>query len=294
MPINHEDIESGRALRTALARFWSTEQGEPRDIYDRFISATTVALAVSVQPVDDSSLGIWVRPDNAVPGRALLFLHGGAYGLGSAAAYVGFASQLATRSHAATLVLDYPLAPESQLPEALDLAVTTLSRLGRDHTSVALAGDSAGGGLALSVAARAAHEGHAIAAIAAFSPWTDLTLSGASVQEQAIGDPVLDAADLRAAAAAYLGSAAPDDPRASPLFGQKNLHTPLLIQVGSDEILLDDSKRFAASIEEAGGSVRLEVWQGMHHVFQVHVAQLISARNALDRAGDFLSNHMKQ
>jgi acetyl esterase/lipase len=183
------------------------------------------------------------------------------------------------------------LAPESQLPDALSLAVATLTRLRGDYAAVAVAGDSAGGGLALATAIHAHRIGLEVAAVAAFSPWTDLSLSGASVHEHAIGDPLLDPAYLRESAAAYLGSASPDDPRASPLFGISDGLPPLLLQVGSDEILLDDSRRFAA-VENVGGTVRLEVWQGMHHVFQLNVEQLASARRALDTAGEFLSQHL--
>jgi epsilon-lactone hydrolase len=293
IPIDDDDIPAGRALRAEFGRFWSTEQGEPRAIYDRFIAATPVAPDVTVQRVtNDPGPGVWVRPADAAPDRALLFVHGGGYGLGSASAYTGLVSQLAARARTAAFALDYPLAPESQLPEALDLAVATLSRLCRTHGAVAIAGDSAGGGLALATAARAVQERLKLAAAATFSPWTDLSLSGASVRTYGISDPLLDPAYLRDSAAAYLGSAAPEDPRASPLFGVVDDLPPLLIQVGSDEVLLDDSRRFAAAVADAGGSVRLEVWEGMHHVFQLNTEQLVSARRALDSAGEFLSKHL--
>jgi monoterpene epsilon-lactone hydrolase len=217
---------------------------------------------------------------------------GGGYVVGNPSAYIGLVSQIAARAQVATFALDYPLAPEAQLPDALDLAVATLARRSRDHSAVALAGDSAGGGLALATAGRAHREGLKVAALAAFSPWTDLSLGGASVRENAIGDPLLDPGNLRASAAAYLGSAAPDDPSASPLFGDMDDLPPLLMQVGTDEILLDDSRRFAAAVEKAGGTVQLEVWQVMHHVFQLNIAQLVSARRALDTAGEFLSRHL--
>jgi monoterpene epsilon-lactone hydrolase len=116
----------------------------------------------------------------------------------------------------------------------------------------------------------------------------DLSLSGDSVREHAIGDPLLDPAYLRASAASYLGAAAPDDPRASPLFGVSDDLPPLLIQVGADEVLLDDSLRYAQALHAGGGEVRLEVWQGMHHVFQLNVAHLVSARRAIEAAGDFI------
>jgi acetyl esterase/lipase len=290
IPIDDDEVAAGRALRAEFARFWSTEQGDPRAVYDRFIAATPVAADVDVQHVStDPGPGIWVRPADALPDRVLLFLHGGGYGLGNAAAYAGLVSQIATRAKVAVFALDYPLAPESQLPEALDLAVATVSQLRRDHAAVAIAGDSAGGGLSLATTAQACREGLDVAAVAVFSPWTDLSLSGASVRDQAVGDPLLDPAYLRGSAAAYLGPAAHDDPRASPLFDDVNGFPPLLIQVGSDEILLDDSRRFADAVEKAGGTVALEVWQGMHHVFQLNVVQLASARRALDRAAEFLA-----
>jgi epsilon-lactone hydrolase len=293
IPIDDDDVAAERALRAEFGRFWLTEQGDPRVVYDRFIAATPIARDVTVQHVtDDSAPGVWVRPADAAPDRALLFLHGGGYGLGSASAYIGLVSQLAARAHVATFALDYPLAPESQLPEALDLAVQTVNGISRSHAAVAIAGDSAGGGLALSTAARAVQEGYKLAAVAAFSPWTDLSLSGASVRENQITDPLLDPAYLRDSAAAYLGSAPLEDPRASPLFGAMHGLPPLLIQVGSDEVLLDDSRRFALGAVNAGGTVRLEVWKGMHHVFQLNVEQLVSARRALDSAGEFLSGHL--
>lgn len=293
IPIHNDDIPAERALRAEFGRFWLTEQGSPRAVHDRFVAATPIAEDVTVRLTKSPLPGIWVRPVDAPPDRALLFLHGGGYGLGSAAAYAGLVSQIATRAHVAAFALDYPLAPESQLPEALDLAVETLTGMCGTHTAVAIAGDSAGGGLSLATAAAAAREGLEVAAVAVFSPWTDLSLSGASIREQQITDPLLDPRYLQDSAAAYLGSAQPEDPLASPLFGVVGGLPPLLIQVGTDEVLLDDSRRFALAVADAGGAVRLEVWEGMHHVFQLNVERLGSARRALDNAGDFLSSHLE-
>src|SRR5262249_9066530 len=156
-------------------RFWQTAQGEPRDVYNRFIAATPIAAEVRIGPTTtDPAPGMWVNPAGAEPDRALLFVHGGGYGQGSAQAYAGLVSQLAARANVAAFVLDYPLAPEARLPAALDLAVETLRRLTASHAAVAIAGDSAGGGLALATAARAVQERLKVAAVAAFSPWTDL------------------------------------------------------------------------------------------------------------------------
>jgi epsilon-lactone hydrolase len=293
IPIRDEEISAERALRAEFIRYWSTEQGDPRDVYDRFVAATPIAGGVSVQhTTDDPAPGIWVHPADALPDRAVLFLHGGGYGLGSASAYAGLVSQIAARTHIAVFALDYPLTPESQLPEALDLAVQTLRGMCATAAAVAIVGESAGGGLSLATAARAVEESIGVAAVAVFSPWTDLSLSGDSVREYAVSDPLLDPAYLRTSAAAYLGSAAPKDPYGSPLFGRLDGLPPLLIQVGSDEVLLDDSRRFARGVADAGGSVRLEVWEAMHHVFQLNVEQLESARKALDSAGEFLTFHL--
>lgn len=292
IPIDDDDIAAARALRVEFARFWSTEQGTPRDVYDRFVAATAVVDGVTVQPATTPATGLWVRPQGRATDDVLLFVHGGGYGLGSAHAYAGLVSELVTRIGTAAFVLDYPLAPEAQLPQALDLAVETLHRLCAEHRSVVVAGDSAGGGLALATLAEVTRRGVAVAAAAVFSPWTDLSLSGESVHRFAVGDPLLDVPYLRASAAAYLGSAHPEDPRASPLFDISGDRPPVLVQVGSDEILLDDSRRFAVAVANAGGAVRLEVWQGMHHVFQLNVAQLAAARLALDSAGSFLVSQL--
>ena len=295
IPLSERDIEARRALRAEFARFWSSERGDPRTIYDKFVAKTPVAAGVTVgNTTHDPGPGVWVRPAGAATEQVVLFLHGGGYGLGRPTAYVGLVSQLAVRAQTATFVLDYPLAPEAQLPEALDLAVETLSRLCGDHAAVAIAGDSAGGGLTLATAAQAAQRQLDVAAVVTFSPWTDLTLSGGSVLNHAIGDPLLDPGYLRASAAAYTGSVPARDPRASPLFGDVSGIPPTLIQVGSDEVLLDDSHRYADAVEKAGGEVHLEIWQGMHHVFQLNVTELFSARAALDNAGWFLAAQLKK
>jgi epsilon-lactone hydrolase len=294
IPIDDADIPAARALRVEFARFWSTERGDPRAVYDRFVAETPVAAGVDVTPATtDPAPGVWVRPTGAAPERIVLFLHGGGYGLGSTAAYVGLVSQLAVRAGVACFALEYPLAPEARLPDALDLAVASLSGLAGQYSAVAVAGDSAGGGLALATLARARRDGVDVAAAAVFSPWTDLGLRGESVRRNAVADPILDPAYLRRSAAAYLGSAPADDPRASPLYGDVAELPPLLIQVGSDEVLLDDSRRFADAAARAGAPVTLEEWQGMHHVFHFNVAELAAARDALDRAARFLSAHLR-
>lgn len=288
VPIEESDIEPARALRQKFGRFWSDTPGHPQDVYDQFIAATPMVAGVSVRDASDPAPGVWVEPANAAPGRAILFLHGGGYGLGHAKAYAGFVSQIAARTGVAAFALEYPLSSQATAPVARDLAVTTLEKLTAQFASVAVVGDSAGGGLSLATTLEARRHDVAVSSVALFSPWTDLTLSSGSTRDFAVGDPLLDVAYLQFSAAAYAGAIPTDDPRVSPLFDRDlKLLPPTLAQVGADEVLLDDSRHLAA----AASQVRLEVWQGMHHVFQLNTNELVSARRALDIAAAFLSEH---
>jgi acetyl esterase/lipase len=292
VPIDENDIAAARALRIEFARFWSTTQGAPEDVYDQFIALTPMASGVTTRPSsDDPGPGWWCEPVHAEAGRAILYIHGGGYFVGHAGPYRGFVSQIAARARVPVFALEYPLSTQAALPVALDLAVATLERLASRFTSVAVVGDSAGGGLSFATVLEAQRRNIPVSAIIAFSPWTDFTFSGASARDMAVGDPLLDPAYLRDCAARYLGSTQPTDPRASPLFSPDlKLLPPSLIQVGSDENLLDDSRRMAEAIASAGRQVEIEVWQGMHHVFPLNI-QLISARRALDHAAAFLTRH---
>jgi monoterpene epsilon-lactone hydrolase len=291
-PLAADDRDREKALRAQFGQFWSTATGDPRTIYDTFISATPFAEGVSSEQVETASVrGWWVQPSVAEHDGVLLYLHGGSYIAGSAKAYRGFASQLASRTRRPVFVLDYPLAPEATLPAAPDAVMAAYEWLGANGSErIALVGDSAGGGLSLVTLARLAHTSRRRAAVAGavFSPMVDLTFAGASIKDAQIEDPLLTHEALQAAARMYLGGADPRDPLASPLFGNLSGLPPLLIQVGSDERLLDDARQYAERAASAGSPVRLEVWQGMHHVFQVDIAHLRTSGVALDRAAAFL------
>jgi monoterpene epsilon-lactone hydrolase len=164
--------------------------------------------------------------------------------------------------------------------------------LGRQGVSqVALVGDSAGGGLALSVLGDTATTSPAIASIAVFSPWLDLAMTGASVASPDIHDPIFQPEMLAGPAGAYLAGADPRDGRASPLYAVPEVVPPLLIQVGGDEILLDDARRYAQAAADKGGEVRLDIFEGLHHVFQGATRDLPAARRALDAVAAFLNRH---
>lgn len=292
-PIAADERESETALRARFGQFWSTAKGDPRTVYDTFISAAgPIADGVSSERIETPSVrGWWVRPSVAERDGVIVYLHGGGYIAGSAKAYRGLASQLASRTRRPVLVLDYPLAPEATVPAAPDAVIAAYEWLrANGGERIAFVGDSAGGGLALATLARLAHGSRPSAAVAGvvFSPWVDLAFTGATMKDSRIEDPVLRYDALQNGARMYLGKVDSRDPLASPLFGDLSGLPPLLIQVGSDERLLDDARQYADRAAREGAKVRIEVWEGMHHVFQINTADLRSSGVALDRAAAFL------
>jgi len=266
-----------------------------RVAFDELMEKTPAADRVTYQEAEMGGVtGWWCRPDDAVAGAAILYFHGGAYVVGSARAYQHFAGQVAARAKVAAFVPEYGLAPEHPFPAAVDEAQACYGGLvEKGFGKIALAGDSAGGGLALvllSFPVAKSRDGSALRPVGAavMSPWTDLTLSGASMETRAEADPLLTKDSLASTARLYLGGHDPRDPRASPLYGDLAGLPPVRIHVGEDEILLDDSLRCGERIESEGGIIQVHSWEGMTHVFPSSIALLHAAKEALDDIGDFL------
>ena len=255
-----------------------------------------VPSGTSVEPVTlDGVGGERVSPPGpplAPAAPTILYLHGGGYVWGSPRGERVLAAVLGREAAAATISLDYRLAPENPHPAALDDAVAAYRALLADGAAparVALFGDSAGGGLALATTIRLKAEGVPLpAALYLISPWLDLSLSGASITEREDLDPMLSVAGIARFADLYRGELAASDPGCSPLFGDLAGLPPTLVQVGSDEILLSDSERFVERAGEAGSQVELERYEGLWHNFQLHAGVLPSSEFALARAGAFL------
>jgi epsilon-lactone hydrolase len=286
-----QDVKANAQLREKFRQFWADTSEPPRAHYDRFIADTPMALGVETrESVDPLCPGWWCEPASAQGPEAILYIHGGGYVLGSAQAYRGFTSQIAARTRRPVFALEYPLAPEARIPVALDLVGNAIRSLRKDFPALALAGDSAGGGMSLASLARYPGE---FKAAAVFSPWTDLGLESESIKEAAPRDLLLAPAYLEEASKSYRGELPASDRRASPLFDVPSTLPPILIQVATDEILRDDGIRYAAAARAAGASVSLEVYQDLHHVFQLNVRELRAARDALDRASAFLVSHLR-
>jgi epsilon-lactone hydrolase len=202
------------------------------------------------------------------------------------------------RANAPAFVADYGLAPERPFPAAVEDAEAAYRGLASAGFSrIAVVGDSAGGGPALVVAARMAQAARDLAArrpiaVCVMSPWTDLDLSGDSIESRAKNDPLLSRDALENARQLYLGQANAKYPRASLLHADLGGLPPILLHVGEDEILLDDARRYADLVANSGAAAELHLWQGMVHVFPANLALLHAAREALDLAGDFLQSNL--
>jgi acetyl esterase/lipase len=233
----------------------------------------------------------WISCSAQAPRRHLLYLHGGAYVFGAPATHRALTRRLARAASACVVAIDYRLAPEHPHPAALEDAMAAYRALldqGVPAASIVIAGDSAGGGLSLALALAIRDAGLAApAALALLSPWTDLSLSGASHQDCAARERLLSTAGLREDVRAYAAGADPRSPLLSPLFADLRGLPPMLVQVGSDEILLDDSRRLAKAASAAGVSLSLQVWPGLWHVWQLFGGWLPDADAAIEQLGRF-------
>ncbi len=234
----------------------------------------------------------WLAAPGADAGRVLLFLHGGGFELGSLRSDGELAARLGRASGMRVLFPEYRLAPEHPFPAAIDdvLAAWRWLRAGQGLSarSIAVAGDSAGGGLAVALLVAARDAGEELpAAVVLMSPTVDLTGSGTSMTERADQDPLSTPAMLRQFAAGYLAGADPMTPLASPLFASLTGLPPLLIQVGTADLLLSDSERLAAAAARAGVDVSLHIGEGLPHVYPIMLGTP-EAEQATEQSGTFL------
>jgi epsilon-lactone hydrolase len=299
-PLITEDRSVMAAMRTQVEPFKGTMTGpEAREAYDAIMEQTPDAPGVSYERGAVGGVrGIWCRPRTADPGSVILYLHGGAYVLGSAQAYRHLAGQIAARANAVVFVADYRRAPEDPFPAALDDARAAYRGLVESGArTIALVGDSAGGGLALAVLSIIRAEaltgtGAGPRALVALSPWTDLALTGTSMRERADDDPILTPAMLATTGASYLQGHDPRDPHASPLYGELAGLPPIQLHVGTSEILLDDSRRYVERARREGVDATAHIWEGMPHVFPASVGTLDAAERALETIVAFLKEKL--
>ncbi len=283
-------------------------------VYARWGRGTTIAqmradwdalhgadVDAAVVPVDAGGVRCeWLHAHDARVDRTIVYLHGGGFQIGSLRSHRRLMADLSAAAGVRVLGVDFRLAPEHRYPAALDDAgrvLDWLERQGIPMAQVALAGDSAGGGLALScMLERQQRAAPLPVAALLMSPLTDLTVSGASYDTQSAADPIHQRPMIEAIVRTYLGKAQdPRAPLASPMWadaGALAALPPLLVQVGHRETLLSDAEDFATRVRAAGGNVQCQVWPGMIHVFQQFAAELAPARDAISIGGRFLAAHL--
>lgn len=233
----------------------------------------------------------WIQPEDQITDRVLIYLHGGAYVIGSPDSHRAITTHLARDAEAVVVAVDYRLAPEHPYPAALDDVIAVYAELLRSYRpeQISLIGDSAGANLALVTAIALRDRGLPLPdSIALIAPWVDMTGSGDSIRRRAARDPMLRASWIAAAASHLGGSIAPADPRLSPLFADLSSLPRMLIHVGSEEILFDDAQRLHARATAAGVPTTLKVWEGQWHVFQLHAGVLDIADQALAELAAFV------
>lgn len=255
------------------------------------------ATGVEVEQTQIAGVDVdWLRPKNARKDKVLMYLHGGAYVMGSPRTHRQLVSHTVRAAGVVAVLPDYRLAPEHPFPAAIDDAVAVyrgLLKSGFRAEDIIISGDSAGGGLSVATLLQLRHAGVPMPAAAVLlSPFLDITGSGESATTRADRDPWFDIGDLHVVAGYYC----PDEsewqnPLVSPVFANVAGLPPMLIQVGDDEILLSDSTRLAEKLEAEGIEVELEVWPHMWHVFQMFIRKMPESGAAVARIAAYIQKH---
>ncbi|WP_196222019.1 alpha/beta hydrolase [Gordonia sp. 135] len=292
------ELTRARGLLSHLVSKPDATMDDYRTLYDEVLANFTPPQDAEIEPVDANGVScIWVSAPGADPARVTLFVHGGGWCMGNAHGYRELGYRLSAASGSRVLVVDYRLAPEHPFPAPLDDVVIAYrwARHLDGVRDVALAGDSAGGGLVTgaAIALRDASD-TAPAGVVAMSPLVDLAGEGASLVERADVDPLPAAALVAGMGAAYLAGREPKEtPLASPLYADLSGLPPFLILVGTDEGLYDDSTRLADKIRNSGGDATLEVGESMVHIWPLFNF-LPEAATAMELVGSFLSKRFAE
>ncbi|MDT0684191.1 NAD(P)H-binding protein [Roseicyclus sp. F158] len=291
-PADAETMEQLRAIFAGNPKL--TLEPASRSAFDGIMSQAPAPDGVSFEQGAVGGVpGWWARPDAATADSVILYLHGGGYVIGSAAAYRNFVGHLARRAGVVAFIADYALAPERPFPGAVDDVRALLDGLAATgFRRIAVAGDSAGGGLALASVRAGAAQAHRIVGIVALSPWIDMLLSGETMVTRAEADPLLSRESLAGAAEAYLVQTGRDDDRLPTLDADYPTMPQVLIHTGDAEVLLSDTLEFAARAELAGLDHEVHVWDGMTHVFPSSFAMLQAGAEALENIGAFLAERL--
>jgi acetyl esterase/lipase len=270
---------------------------ERRERLDAIGSTSPLATDIRLEATDANGVPAeWSLAAGSDPASVLLFFHGGGYCSGSIVSHRGMVTEVGRAARARTLAVAYRLAPEHPFPAAIEDARSAYGFLldqGIDARKIAIGGDSAGGGLTLALMTSLRDAGQPLPGCAwLVSPWVDLQMTGGSLAEKANVDPLIAKSYLDELVCAYLAGAEPANPLVSPLNADLAGLPPLLVQVGSDETLLDDAVRIARRAGAADVRTNLEIWPHMIHAWHLWAARLEDGRRAIASAGAFIRAHL--
>ncbi|WP_245135600.1 alpha/beta hydrolase [Acinetobacter nosocomialis] len=240
---------------------------------------------------------VHIQPKTTKSGLGILYLHGGGYVVGSSKSHTKLAAQIGQAAQAQVWLAEYRLAPEHPSPAAIEDSIAVYKALlaqGQDPKKLVIAGDSAGGGLSLSTVIALRNAGLPLpAALVLLSPWVDLSLSGNTIKTHAAQDAMLSEDWLVWCAKNYCGQKPATDPTCSPLYADLTGLPPVLIHVGTEEVLLDDAKRLAEQAEKCGIPTTFKIYDKVGHVFQFHAGILKESNDSIKRIGQFIDKHMQ-
>jgi monoterpene epsilon-lactone hydrolase len=298
-PLSQEDAAAVAAMRPVVAPMKGKLEGTAgRGPFDGIMERVAVPEGVKFEAAKVGGVsGWWARPALARKGVAILHVHGGWFNWGTAQAFRNFVGHIALRACSDAFIPDYRLAPEYPFPAALnDIEACYRGLVDLGTAKIALAGDSAGGNLALVLLSIASAQSskNAVVPVGAvvFSPVTDLALTGESFDTRADAEPYFTKPQVAGLVRSYLGEADPKNSLASPLYGDLSSLPPIRIHVGGDEVLLEDSRRYVERAVAAGVDARVDIWLGMPHGFVTGVGKYNAAKEALNGAGTFLAEQL--
>ncbi len=299
-PVTPEDKAAMAALRAMVEPNKGGMQGpSARGAFDSIMMRVAAPEGVSFQAgVVGGIPGWWCRPSNATPGQVILHLHGGWYNWGSAQAFQHLVGHIAKHAGTDAFIPNYRLAPEHPFPAAtLDVQACYRGLIDGGYRRTALVGDSAGGGLVLSLLAVVAQQAGSLTigpkGAVVLSPVTDLMFQGDSWEIRAAADPYFTRSQAAKLIESYLAGNDPADPLASPLYADLAGLPPIQVHVGDDEVLLDDSRRFVARAIAAGVDATLDIWEGMPHGFTSGAGRISVADAVLAAMGTFLAERLQ-
>ncbi|WP_409304167.1 alpha/beta hydrolase [Peribacillus sp. SCS-155] len=290
------------AVRQRLIEHVSSQTGrstlqEARDGLEKLLGSIPLDSDIKVEKFSVEGMAAeWISAPAVTEERVFLYLHGGAYIVGSLNTHRDIASKLSRATGARVLVIEYRLAPENPYPAAMEDAVKAyrwLTSSGVAPEQIVIGGDSAGGGLTLATLLSLREAGDKLPAAAVLlSPWTDMEGTGASMEARADYDPWLDPQQSRQTPVLYLGSLDPRHPHVSPIYADLQGLPPMIIHVGNDEILLDDSVRLVEKARADGVDVTFKIWDDMWHVFQQF--PIPEAKQSIEEIGAYVIQKLEQ